>query len=460
MSLSAIEPHIKTCIESIAAWERTWPAFTLSDTVRVDPDHLTTVLNDFLNRLQDNYPYFHPRYAGQMLKPPHPVAVLGYLSAMLINPNNHALDSSPATSAMERECIRQLGAMFGFDTPLGHLTGGGTVANLEALWVARQLHPEKAIVFSEQAHYTHKRMGELIQAKIQSVPALPTGQMDLEALTPMLERGEVGTVVATLGSTALGALDNLHALVELKARYGFRIHVDTAYGGFYSVLAQTDPAFHEYKAIAQCDSLVIDPHKHGLQPYGCGCVLFADPAVGQLYHHDSPYTYFTSDDLHLGEISLECSRSGAVAAALWLTLQCFPLKATSGFGPILKQCRQTALDFAKWLEGNALYELHVPPQLDIVTYYPKAATTHAVSQLTDSIFRQAMTAKDDPLYLAKLNISAEAFQALHPEVKTDSDTVTVFRSCFLKPEHGEALDVITGALMRHAESVMKQSVSC
>src|SRR6185436_2957634 len=70
-----------------------------------------------------------------------------------------------------------------------------------------------------------------------------------------------------------------------------------------------------WRAIAECDSVVVDPHKHGLQPYGCGAVLFADPGVGRLYSHDSPYTYFTSDELHLGEISLECSRAGAAAAA-------------------------------------------------------------------------------------------------------------------------------------------------
>src|SRR5262245_54353491 len=59
----------------------------------------TGVLHD---RLRDNYPFFHPRYVGQMLKPPHPAAMLGYLSAMLINPNNHALDGGPATAAMEK----------------------------------------------------------------------------------------------------------------------------------------------------------------------------------------------------------------------------------------------------------------------------------------------------------------------------------------------------------------------
>ena len=63
-----------------------------------------------------------------MLKPPHPAAVIGYLTAMLINPNNHALDGGPATARMEREAVGQLATMFGYDTHLGHLTTSGTVA--------------------------------------------------------------------------------------------------------------------------------------------------------------------------------------------------------------------------------------------------------------------------------------------------------------------------------------------
>ena len=63
---------------------------------------------------------------------------------------------------MEKECIVELGRMCGWDAPLGHLTGGGTMANLEALWIAGRLHPGKRIIASEQAHYTHSRITEVL----------------------------------------------------------------------------------------------------------------------------------------------------------------------------------------------------------------------------------------------------------------------------------------------------------
>src|SRR5262245_41602379 len=72
-------------------------------------------------RLGDNYPYQHPLYLGQMLKPPHPVARLAYSLALWLNPNNHALDGGRASSAMEKEAVAALARMFGWNVHLGHL---------------------------------------------------------------------------------------------------------------------------------------------------------------------------------------------------------------------------------------------------------------------------------------------------------------------------------------------------
>src|SRR5262245_49527361 len=97
----------------------------------VSDERFAAAFGELTGRLRNNYPFFHPSYAGQMLKPPHPAAVAGYLAAMLINPNNHALDGGPATGQMEKETVATLAAMFGLDTHLGHLTTSGTIANLE-----------------------------------------------------------------------------------------------------------------------------------------------------------------------------------------------------------------------------------------------------------------------------------------------------------------------------------------
>ena len=192
--------------------------------------------------------------------------------------------------------------------------------------------------------------------------------MDLDALAERLARGGVGTVVATVGTTSMGALDDAggHRRPVRRARRaaarGHRLR------RLLRLLADGgDPGVAEgpYAAIARADSVVIDPHKHGLQPYGCGCVLFADPDVGRLYAHDSPYTYFTSPDLHLGEISLECSRAGASAAALWATLRALPL-TREGLGAGLADCRAAALALAERLDADPRIELVVQPELDIV----------------------------------------------------------------------------------------------
>src|SRR6266567_9373322 len=263
-----------------------------------DAAGIERVLLEAADRLRDNYPYFHPLYAGQMLKPPHPVARLAYALALWINPNNHALDGGRASSAMEKEAVAEMARMVGWETHLGHLCSGGTMANLEALWVAGQLCPGRKILASQQAHYTHQRISQVLGMEFESVPCDRKGRLELAALRSRLESGLVGTVVATIGTTATGSVDPLPGLLELRQRYGFRLHADAAYGGYFGLAdnlsAETRAA---YDRLGEVDSIVIDPHKHGLQPYGCGCVLFRDPAVRRFYKHDSHSTNFSSADV-------------------------------------------------------------------------------------------------------------------------------------------------------------------
>src|SRR5256712_2341830 len=137
---------------------------------RQDAAALEHVLLDVAERLQDTYPYFHPLYAGQMLKPPHPVARLAYALALWLNPNNHALDGGRASSAMEQEAVAEIARMFGWEAPLGHLCGGGTMANPEGPWGAGQLRPGSAIVASEQTHSTPPRVSARLGLPFETPP--------------------------------------------------------------------------------------------------------------------------------------------------------------------------------------------------------------------------------------------------------------------------------------------------
>jgi glutamate/tyrosine decarboxylase-like PLP-dependent enzyme len=427
-------------VDAVEAWQDSFADYHAHPCQRVDPDRFGAAFAELTERLRDNYPFFHPDYAGQMLKPPHPVAVAGYLTAMLVNPNNHAQDGGPATARMEREVVADLATMFGFGTHLGHLTGGGTVANLEALFVARESHPGKGVAFSAESHYTHARMCHVLGMPGYPVPVDAAGRMDLDALDALLAKGEVGTVVLTAGTTGLGAVDPIHDALALKEKHGVRFHVDAAYGGFFGLLGEEDSIDpRPWRAIAACDSVVVDPHKHGLQPYGCGAVIFADPSVARHYHHDSPYTYFTEADLHLGEISLECSRPGAVAAALWLTFQVIPPTA-DGLGRFLAAGRRAALGWAELIEDSPHLELYQQPELDIVSYFPGRDTLSAIDKACARVMTDGMRAERDPVHLSVLKVGAADFARRHPGVSADVDGARLLRSVLMKPESEARVD--------------------
>jgi glutamate/tyrosine decarboxylase-like PLP-dependent enzyme len=398
------------------------------------------ILTEVAERLKDNYPYFHPLYAGQMMKPPHPVARLAYALAQWINPNNHALDGGRASSAMEKEAVAEIARMVGWDGHLGHLTSGGTVANLEALWVAGRLHPGKVIVASTQAHYTHQRISGVLGLEFTAIPCDWRGRLDPAALEQRLVTGggDVGTVVATIGTTATGSVDPLPAILELRERFKFRLHADAAYGGYFGLAANLSAETRRtYERLRDVDSIVIDPHKHGLQPYGCGCVLFRDPDVGRFYKHDSPYTYFSSTQLHLGEISLECSRPGAAAVALWATQRLLPLVADGEFARGLAAGRKAALTLYERVKGDRRFVTAAPPELDILVWAPRAARVSEASARARRLFEAAAHRH---LHLALAELPVEFFDL--GRMDKDRPTLTCLRSVLMKPEHREWADRI------------------
>jgi glutamate/tyrosine decarboxylase-like PLP-dependent enzyme len=446
-------PDLDLLAEALAALEEGFarlPAVTAD--ASLDAGALRTVILETAARLCDNYPYHHPLYVGQMLKPPHPVARLAYALALGLNPNNHALDGGRASSLMEREAVAQIAALCGWPEHLGHLCSGGTVANFEALWIGRQERPGQAIAASSQAHYTHERLSAVLGVPFVAIDVDRRGRMDVRALERAIERGEIGTVVATLGTTAVGAIDPLPEIAALARRRDVRVHADAAYGGYFALAENLEPEGRRaFAALREADSLVIDPHKHGLQPYGCGCVVFRDPRVARHYRHDSPYTYFTSGAGHLGEITLECSRAGAAAVALWATHRLLPPVPGGAFARGLEAGREAAQALHRAVAADARFASPFPPELDIVVWGVRAARSSQASERARAVFEAA--ARRD-LHLALASLPRPLLEPVGLVDTWDSDTVTCLRACVMKPEHASWMPDIVRRLQAAASEAV------
>ena len=430
------------------------PLATALEDEHVPAPEEEAALAELAERLQNTYPYPDPRYAGQMLKPPAAIAWAAYATAMLLNPNNHALDGGPATAEMEREAVAQLAGMFGLPRHLGHLTASGTIANLEALWVARELHPDRAIVSGANAHYTHARVSAVLGARHETVPEDARGRIDLDALAARLRAGGVGTVVATPGTTGLGAIDDVAAIADLCEAHGARLHVDAAYGGFFALIADDDDAAPAvaaapFAAIARADSVVIDPHKHGLQPYGCGCVLFADPGVGRLYAHDSPYTYFTSDRAPPGRdqprvLARRRRRRRAVDDAARAAAD--PRRPRP---PSRRGARRRAGRPPRRSPPTPAPRCCVEPETDIVCVLPAEGSAAAISAASERAFDSLA---EDGWHVAKLRVATDWLRRTHPGVAADAPAATVLRCCLLKQEHAAIAGDLAAALAGHLDA--------
>jgi glutamate/tyrosine decarboxylase-like PLP-dependent enzyme len=277
-----------------------------------------------------------------------------------------------------------------------------------------------------------------LKLPFEAIPTNPDGSMDCAALAQRVAHDDIGCVVATLGTTGAGSIDALPEILRLRDRFGFRVHVDAAYGGYFTLADNLNTAARAaFDCVTQADSIVIDPHKHGLQPYGCGCVLFRDPAVGALYKHDSPYTYFSSKDLHLGEISLECSRPGAAAVALWATQRLLPLKAGGEFAAGLSSSRAAALELARRLSKSNKWIVPFGPELDIVVWAPRARSASEASAQSQQIFERAAA---NNLHLALIQLPLSYFA--HANLSANQDHILCLRSVLMKPEHAAWIDEI------------------
>lgn len=431
-----------------------------------DDETLQKELENFLAKVDKNVPYYHPRYMAQMLKDPSITTVLGYLAFMLSNPNNHAYEGGPVTTEMEMEVTDMLLSLCGYDKGWGHLTSGGSLANLEALWAIRDFYASGAVYFSEVSHYSWKRICKILGiTNYSEIPVDKQFRMDVDSLETAIKSNPPMAVIVNIGSTGTGSIDYLDRIIELKERYGFHIHADAAYGGFFRscILDEkmklmsyedcenlSEHTYNQLKHLSQTDSVTIDPHKQGSISYGAGAVLFKDEALKKIILNTAPYTYHLTEKPNIGMFSLEGSRPGAMAAACYLTYKVLPPNK-GGIGQLLDQTINSTMSlYHKIQDHPQLENLHFP-DLDILCFHT-ASDRNDVKKINNStlhLYRKNSLETDNPEFiLSKFIVPAQILTRFGNYTSIPENGLTALRAVLMKHWYNENGSYYLNELMR------------
>jgi len=308
-----------------------------------------------IRELMDNaIQLHHPAYMGHQVCPPFPTAVIADLVTSTLNQSTAVFEMSPIGTVIEQEVVRWLADRAGYpETSLGTAVSGGSAANLTALlaararWISKResgvggrgseksqsttpdtRHPTPSrpvILCSADAHYSIARAASIMGIASDDVMKVATDdqhRLDLDALEAALrDAGEVMAIVATSGSTATGAFDDLRAIAVLRDKYDTWLHVDAAHGASVVLSERLRPLVD---GLDLADSLAWDPHKMLWMSLSLGVVLVRDGRwLRRAFEADAPYLFNAerAGD-NIGEMTIQCSKR-ADAIKLWLTLQMF-----------------------------------------------------------------------------------------------------------------------------------------
>jgi glutamate/tyrosine decarboxylase-like PLP-dependent enzyme len=314
----------------------------------------------------------HPRMFGYIASPATPPGAFAGLLASAINSNVTSWRSAPAATEVEKTVVRWLAEMTGFlrtdgvgaaaAEAGGLLTSGGSMANLNALFIA---HRSKAsewgataggsglsvsarglygdvpatIYATDQVHLSIPKAADVLGLGREQVRLVPTDgeyRMDVrllrERIAADLQSGlRPCCVVASAGTVATGAVDPLEEIARVAREHSLWFHVDGAYGALAALDASRRQLFAGLDA---ADSLSLDPHKWLYAPVGCGCLLLRSPERARAAFNGTEEDYIRVYEREPGEAfafwdyGVELSRPFR-ALSVWLMLRYYGLRRIS-----------------------------------------------------------------------------------------------------------------------------------
>jgi glutamate/tyrosine decarboxylase-like PLP-dependent enzyme len=317
----------------------------------------------------------HPRFLGYITSAPAPIGMLGDLLAAALNANVGAWNLSPMATEIELQTVRWIAELIGFPLDCaGMMVSGGNMANMLGYFAARAAATpwdvrsqgvaaqaaRLRVYASSETHTWLQKAADLSGIgtdAIRWIPADATERMDVAALTRQLDedraRGEVPVmVVGTAGTVSTGAIDPLRAIARVCRERGLWFHVDGAYGGFAAALPD---APDDLKALAEADSVAVDPHKWLYAPLEVGCCLVRRPhALQAAFSFHPPYYHFDESVVNFFDYGPQNSR-GFRALKVWLALQ---QAGAGGYRTMMAHDMAMARLLGTALEAHGEFEVH------------------------------------------------------------------------------------------------------
>ncbi len=387
-----------------------------------DPEFVSDHMHHLLDKLvAQSVHTSSPSFIGHMTSA-LPSFILPLSKLMVgLNQNLVKVETSKAFTPLERQVLGMMhnlvyqqddvfyqNWMHSAEHSLGAFCSGGTVANITALWVARNkllkpdgnfkgvaregLHramrhygyQDLAILVSERGHYSLKKSADILGIGQENVIAIPTDEknkIDCQKLAEKCqqlakENIKVLAIVGVAGTTETGNIDPLDKIAEIAQQNQCHFHVDAAWGGATLLSNKYRPLL---KGIEQADSVTIDAHKQMYVPMGAGLVIFKDPAsVSAIEHHAEYILRKGSKDL--GSHTLEGSRPG-MAMLVYASLH---IISRPGYEMLINQAIEKAEYFAELINQHEDFELITRPELCLLTYRYAPKSVQALLDRNDN----------------------------------------------------------------------------
>jgi len=313
-----------------------------------------TVLAELESAFRSNHHFQDGRILSSMCTAPHKLAIQAHIKFIESNLGNP--DLYPGTKHLEEMVIAQLAELFHGKTFAGHMTTGGTEANITALWLARKLSGKTEVVFPKSVHFSIKKAIDLLGLTPVEVELDQSYRLSVDDVKDKLTE-QTAAVVCMAGTTELGVIDPIEELSELCSENTF-LHVDAAFGGFViPFLKELGYEFPNFDfQLTGVSSLNTDPHKMGFATIPAGVLLFRDRSYIDHITVDAPYLISRKHSAISGTRS-----SGAVAA----TFAVLRHLGRAGFREVVKECKENTDYLAARIEGLGL-ELAIKPVMNVL----------------------------------------------------------------------------------------------